>query len=63
MRRTEFRALGGSRVYKGAIWGKQIGNPGYYLCGLSGVDPRYAKYPVLPVTDCAGFVRREPGRG
>ena len=28
MRRTEFRALGGSRVYKGAIWGKQIGNPG-----------------------------------
>ena len=35
----------------------------YYLCGLSAVDPRYAKYPVLPVTDCAGFVRREPGRG
>ena len=30
MRRTEFRALGGSRVYKGAIWGQQIGNPGYY---------------------------------
>ena len=29
MRRTEFRALGGSRVYKGAIWGQQIGNPGY----------------------------------
>ena len=28
MRRTEFRALGGSRVYKGAIWGQQIGNPG-----------------------------------
>jgi len=28
VRRTEFRALGGSRVYKGAIWGKQIGNSG-----------------------------------
>ena len=34
----------------------------YYLCGLSAVDHRYAKYPVLPVTDCAGFVRRELGR-
>ena len=28
VRRTEFRALGGSRMYKGAIWGKQIGNSG-----------------------------------
>ena len=27
-RRTKFRALGGSRVYKGTIRGKQIGNPG-----------------------------------
>ena len=35
----------------------------YYLCGLSAVDHRYAKYPVLPLTDCAGFVRREPDRG
>ena len=25
----EFRALGGLRVYKGAIWGRQIGNLGY----------------------------------
>ena len=32
----------------------------YYLCGLSAVDPRYAKYPALPLTDCAGFLRREP---
>ena len=37
MRRTEFRALGGSRVYKGAIWGKQIGNPGY---GVFPIDDR-----------------------
>ncbi len=28
VQRTKFRALGGSRVYKGAIRGKQIGNPG-----------------------------------
>jgi len=32
----------------------------YYLCRLSAKDSRYAKYPALPVTDCAGFVRREP---
>jgi len=32
----------------------------YYLCRLSAKDPRYAKYPALPVTDCSGFVRREP---
>ena len=30
MRRIEFRALGVSRVYKGAIWSRQNGNPGYY---------------------------------
>ena len=28
MRRIEFRALGVSRVYKGAIWSRQNGNPG-----------------------------------
>ena len=27
----EFRALGGLLVYKGAIWGRQIGNPGLML--------------------------------
>ena len=32
----------------------------YYLCRLSAVDPRYVRYPALPVTDCAGFLRREP---
>ena len=36
MRRTEFRALGGSRVYKGAIWGKQIGNPGIKVSSGAG---------------------------
>ncbi len=28
----------------------------YYLCGLAAVDNRYAKYPTLPVIDCAGFL-------
>ena len=36
MSRTEFRALGGSRGYKGAIWGKQIGNPGFDYRGYGG---------------------------
>ena len=34
----EFRALGGLRVYKGAIWGRQIGNPGLdVIASLSAV--------------------------
>jgi hypothetical protein len=27
----------------------------FWLCGLSVTDSRYARYPRLPVTDCAGF--------
>jgi hypothetical protein len=26
----------------------------FYLCGLSKSDPRYGKYPQLPVLACAG---------
>jgi hypothetical protein len=29
----------------------------FYLCRLSDVDPRFPKYPRLPVLRCAGFVR------
>ena len=29
VRRTKFRALGGSRMYNEAIRGRQNGNPGY----------------------------------
>ena len=38
------------------------GNHGnvYYLCRLSTVDPRYVRYPALPVTDCGGFLPRAP---
>jgi hypothetical protein len=27
----------------------------FYLCQLSQVDPRFPKYPPLPVTSCAGY--------
>jgi mannose-6-phosphate isomerase-like protein (cupin superfamily) len=27
----------------------------FYLCGLSSSDPRYPKYPRLPVLSCAGY--------
>ena len=32
----------------------------FLLCGRSKTDPRYAKYPPLPVLSCLGF---EPERG
>lgn len=28
----------------------------FILCGLSKSDPRFAKYPRLPVVRCAGYV-------
>lgn len=31
----------------------------FVMCGLSRDDPRYPKYPPLPVPQCAGF---EPER-
>ena len=31
----------------------------FYLCRLSFSDPRFARYPALPVLSCAGFVPRE----
>lgn len=27
----------------------------FYLCRLSAVDPRFPKYPRLPVIACSGF--------
>jgi hypothetical protein len=29
----------------------------FYLCKLSSVDPRFPKYPRLPVLECAGFTK------
>ena len=28
----------------------------FYLCRLSFDDPRFPRYPSIPVLDCAGFV-------
>jgi hypothetical protein len=28
----------------------------FYLCRLAASDPRFAKYPSLPVRRCSGFV-------
>ena len=28
----------------------------FYLCTLSDVDPRFPKYPRIPVLRCAGYV-------
>jgi len=27
----------------------------FYLCKLSATDPRFAKYPTLPVIRCTGY--------
>lgn len=32
----------------------------FYLCRLSAVDPRFPKYPRIPVLECSGFA---PGSG
>jgi hypothetical protein len=35
----------------------------FRLCELSASDPRFAKYPRLPVLRCAGFAPREGDEG
>jgi hypothetical protein len=35
----------------------------FYLCRLSLSDPRFPRYPPLPVLSCAGFVPREETKG
>ena len=32
----------------------------FYLCERSLTDPRYSKYPPLPVLACPGYEPREP---
>jgi hypothetical protein len=32
----------------------------FWLCEKSKTDPRFKKYPPLPVRACLGFVRSEP---
>ncbi len=33
----------------------------FVLCGLSATDPRFPKYPPLPVVRCAGYAPAPPG--
>ncbi len=30
----------------------------FFLCRRSDDEPQYARYPALPVLDCAGFMQR-----
>ncbi len=32
----------------------------FYLCQLSKTDPRFPKYPRLPVSSCDGYAPDEP---
>jgi len=36
------------------------GRSAFYLCERALTDPRYRKYPALPVLACPGYRRREP---
>ncbi len=33
----------------------------FYLCRLSFTDPRFARYPTLPVLTCSGYIERGSG--
>ena len=63
VRRTEFRALGGSRVYKGAIWGKQIGNSGLeaWTSFAFSENPMPASEKPVPTPNDAELFRDERG--
>jgi hypothetical protein len=32
----------------------------FYLCTLSTSDPRFRRYPILPVRECSGYERNPP---
>ncbi|PYX84175.1 MAG: hypothetical protein DMG70_07365 [Acidobacteria bacterium] len=35
-------------------------NSVFYFCQLALTDPRFEKYPRLPVLSCAGYEQRKP---
>ncbi|MBI5092804.1 MAG: hypothetical protein HZB26_10225 [Candidatus Hydrogenedentes bacterium] len=37
------------------------GGAAYWRCGVSDADPKYPKYPRLPVVTCAGFEQSRSG--
>ena len=36
------------------------GRSTFYLCGRALTDPRFSKYPPLPVRSCSGYERKGP---
>jgi len=34
----------------------------FLFCALSKTDPRFAKYPRLPVLSCSGYARSDPAK-
>ena len=40
-------------------WARRVAHPRggapYWLCGMAGRDPRFPKYPRLPVRECPGY--------
>lgn len=32
----------------------------FVRCGLAEVDPRFPRYPPIPVVACGGYVRKSP---
>lgn len=35
----------------------------FVRCGLAAEDPRFPRYPPLPVTSCTGYEPADPGEG
>jgi len=35
----------------------------FLRCGLAATDPRFPRYPPLPVIACAGFIEGAPAAG
>jgi len=35
----------------------------FYRCSRAETDPRFVRYPPLPVLECPGYERRGPGAG
>lgn len=56
------RAHGARGLCGDCRWARQVVNrrgSEFLLCGRQRIDPRFRKYPPLPVLSCAGFERGE----
>lgn len=55
-------AHGARGLCGGCRWARLVVNrrgSEFLLCGRQRIDPRFRKYPPLPVLSCAGFERGE----